>query len=66
MSLNSTAAGLVVFDNAVRLSCSRSIMLDPQNPSGSLDYNRPVNVNSTVTKSGDVCRPLNLNWQYID
>ena len=60
MSLNSIAAGLAVFDNAVGLSCSRCIMLDPQNPSDSLNYNRLVNVNSTVTNAGDVCRPLKL------
>ena len=64
MSLNLAAARLAVFDNAVVLSCSRS-MLDPQTPSGSLNYNRLVNVNSTVANAGDVCRPLKLNWQSI-
>jgi hypothetical protein len=40
-------------------------MLDPQNPSGSLNYNRHVNVNSTVINAADVCRSLKLNWQCI-
>jgi hypothetical protein len=65
MSLNLTAAGLAVFRDAVGLSCIRSIMLDPQNPSGFLNYNRLVNVNSTVTNTGDVGRPLKLNWQSV-
>jgi hypothetical protein len=63
--MNLTATGLGVCGSVVGLSYSCSIMLDSQNPSGCLNYNRHVNVSSTVTNAADVCRSLKLKWQCI-